>query len=58
MKYIQELLLLFLLIVSTRFREKWRQATDRLAEANDDVEASLRRLDTVKNGGKPRIRLL
>ena len=56
MRYLQALLLLILLITSRRYREKWRQATDRLSEANDAVEASLRRLNAVNNGGKPRMR--
>jgi len=58
MKYIQAALIVILLITNKRFREKWRQAADRLTEANDEVEASLRRLSAVKNGGKPRIHLL
>lgn len=58
MKYIQALLLLILLVTNRRFRDKWREATHRLSEANDAVGASLRRMDALKNGDKPRVRLL
>lgn len=58
MKYLQALLLLALLTVSKRYRQKWTLATDRLSEANDATDASLRRLDALDNGGKPKIHLL
>ena len=58
MRHIQALLLLILLITSKRYREKWRQTTDRLSDANDGAEASFRRLNAMHNGGKPKMRLL
>lgn len=58
MKFVQAFLILTLLLVSSQYRKKWRQAIERLSEANDFVEASLRRLDARHNGGRPRIRVL
>lgn len=58
MKYLQALLLLARLTVSKRYRKKWAQASDRLSEANDATDASMRRLDALHNGGKPKIHLL
>lgn len=58
MKYFKAMLILILLITSGRYRQKWRQSTIRLSEANDAVEASLRRLETRDNGGKPKMQML
>jgi len=57
-KFLQGLLGLILLITSRNVRNQWLQAADRASEANDAVEASLRRLDVMENAGKPRLRLL
>lgn len=58
MKYFYAITLLVLLLVSRRFREKRKRSLERLAEENDAIEASVRRLDAQENGGKPRMRLL
>jgi uncharacterized protein YoxC len=58
MKYIQALAILILLITSKRYREKWQRTLDAISESNDFVEASLRRMDARRNGGKPDLRLL
>jgi hypothetical protein len=41
MKYFKAMLILILLITSRRYREKWRQSTNQLSDANDAAEASL-----------------
>lgn len=56
--FIHAMLLLIKLITSKRYREKWRQSMMRTSEANDEIEASLHRLEALENGGKPRIQLL
>lgn len=58
MRHIQAIAILILLVMSKRYREKWREASRELSEANDAVEASLRRLDAIHNGGKPKLRML
>lgn len=58
MKYLQALIVVIRLIVSARYRKKWGQATDRVSDANDAVEASLRRMDARRNGNKPDLRIL
>lgn len=57
MKYIQAIIILTLLVASNRYRKKWRAACDKLSDANDEVEASLRRIDALNNGGKPNLRV-
>ena len=57
-KYIGAFVVLMLLMTSKRYREKWRETCSKFAEANDVVEASLRRIDAMHNGGKPKIRVL
>jgi hypothetical protein len=58
MKYIKAVLILIRLIASRGHREQWRQSTNRLSDANDEIEAGLHRLDAMENGGKPKMRLL
>lgn len=58
MKYLQGLIMLALLITSASYRKRMREATIRLSDANNEVEASLRRLDVLDNGGKPKIRMV
>ncbi len=57
MKYFQVLTILFLLITSKRYREKWRQAREGLSDATDGAEACVRQLRARHNGGKPNLRL-
>jgi hypothetical protein len=56
MKTFHAILLLLLLTVSRRFRDRWHEAVEQLAAANDEVEAGLRRIAVGKNGGRPRLR--
>ena len=58
MKLIQALAVMVLLILSKRFREKWRRTADRLDDTNDAIAASSRRIDAMENGGKPKMRVL
>jgi hypothetical protein len=56
LKYVQALLMLTLLVFSRRYRQRWREATDKLGEACDFVEASNRRMSADQNGGRPALR--
>lgn len=58
MRVLQGLIILFLMLVSSNYRRQMREAADRLSEANDEVEASLHRLDALRNGGRPKLRVL
>lgn len=56
--YVGACVVLVLLIMSKRYREKLHETSRALSEANDTVETSLRRLDAIHNGGKPKLRVL
>lgn len=58
MRLLQGLIILGRLILSASYRQQMREAADRLSTVNDEVEASLRRLDALRNGGKPKLRAL
>lgn len=58
MKYLQALIVVIRLIVSARYRQQWNQAIDRLSDASDAAEASLRRMEARRNGDKPDLRVL
>jgi hypothetical protein len=58
LKYLQGLLMLTLLIVSRRYRDRWEAACDQMADACDFVDASERRMSADRNGGKPELRLV
>lgn len=58
MKYVKALIVVIRLIASPRYRKEWNQAIERLSDANDAAEASLRRLETRRNGDKPDLRIL
>jgi len=58
LRYFQGLLIIMLLIVSKRYREKWRAATNRLSETCDEIEAGQRRKTAIQNGGKPKLTVL
>lgn len=57
-RFLRGFLVLALLLASPRYRRRMREAADLLSEANDVVTASLRRLDAIKNEGKPKLRVL
>lgn len=56
MKWLSSTFVLFLLVVSRRYRASWESAAGTVSEALDDVDASQRRGDAADNGGKPRLR--
>ncbi len=56
--YVGACIVLLLLIMSKRYREKWRETNKAISEANDTVEASFRRFDAMHNGVKPKLRVL
>lgn len=58
MKYLQGLIMLVLLLTSARYRQAIREATERLSEALDEVEASERRTRAMRNGGRPDLHVL
>lgn len=58
LKCVQGLLMLTLLMVSRRYRQRWHEAADLLSEACDYVEASNRRMSAGRNGGRAGLRLV
>jgi hypothetical protein len=46
---------LSILTFNRRAPGEWLDAGDKMADASNDVDASLRWLDTQRNGGKPRL---
>jgi hypothetical protein len=58
MKHLQALLTFLLLILSKRYQQKWHRASEQLTENTGTIEASMRRIDAMENGGKPRIKVL
>lgn len=58
LRYLKGLLIITLLIVSKRYREKWRAARDQLSETCDALEADQRRRTALKNGGRPKLTVL
>lgn len=58
MKYLQAILIVALLALSKRYREKWRKTVVHLADSGDAIDASMRRIEAQNNGGKPRIKVL
>ena len=58
LKYFQGLLMLTLLAVSRRYRQRWQEALDRVDQACDFVEAGDRRMSADQNGGRPDLRLV
>jgi hypothetical protein len=47
-----------LLIVSKRYREKWRAATNLLSATGDEIEAGRYKTTAIVNGGKPKLTVL
>jgi len=58
LRYFQGLLIITLLIVSKRYREKWRAAVNLLSETCAELEARQRRKSATENGGKPKLTVL
>jgi hypothetical protein len=51
-------LCVLILGASKRYRQQWQQTIDRVEQTNDSVAASMRRIEVMENGGKPRLRVL
>lgn len=58
LRYLQGFLIITLLVLNKRYREKWRAATNLLSETCDTLEAGQRRKAATENGGKPKLKVL
>lgn len=55
---LQAVLIFALLMLSKGYRRRWGKTMDQVDAALDSVDASMRRIEALENGGRPKIRVV